>query len=219
MTLKKILHLMLLGTFTITCCANTESSYSCHVAATNQFYPCSVGKTGVRSNKIEGDKATPTGRYLIREFFYRADKLTPEQVNVMQGLQQRGFKVRTLTPDDAWIDDVNSPYYNQFAKISSFKGTPPKHEKLWQKSNEYDIMGVIGYNDNPVIKGKGSALFLHIARLLPTGGYAPTVGCIALPKKSLLKVLNVITPKTEIDIPTQGKIITFSVESIVAKKF
>jgi L,D-peptidoglycan transpeptidase YkuD (ErfK/YbiS/YcfS/YnhG family) len=206
---KKIFFLILFSALNITCYANLDTSFSCHITPTNQSYPCAVGKAGVHVNKKEGDKATPAGQYSIREFFYRADKLTPGQVKVMRGLQQRGFRVQTLTPDDGWVDDVNSPYYNQFVKISSFKETVPSHENLWREDDIYDIIGVIGYNDNPIIKGKGSAIFLHVARPLPEGGYTPTVGCVALPKEDLVKVLSIMTTKTRIDIPVQGNTINF----------
>jgi len=210
MQLRKI-YLIFFSLFIITVChAHTDTAFNCYITNIHQSYSCSVGKTGIRADKKEGDQATPAGQYVIREFFYRADKLSPEQVKIMQGLQQRGFKVQALTPDDAWVDDINSPLYNQFAKISSFKDTPPSHENLWREDDVYDIIGVIGYNDDPVIKGKGSAIFLHVARPLPAGGYSPTVGCVALPKEDLLRALSVMRPTTVINIPEQGKIITFA---------
>src|ERR1700733_14253257 len=139
---KKTFFLVMFSVLAITCYANGDTTFFCHITAANQSYPCAIGKTGVHVNKKEGDKATPAGKYVIREFFYRADKLSPKQVKVLQGLQQRGFHVHVLTPDDGWVDDVNSPYYNQFVKISSFKGAPPSHENLWRDDEVYDIIGI-----------------------------------------------------------------------------
>jgi L,D-peptidoglycan transpeptidase YkuD (ErfK/YbiS/YcfS/YnhG family) len=59
------------------------------------------------------------------------------------------------------------------------------HEKLWRDDEVYDIVVVLGFNDNPVVPGKGSAIFMHIARQ----GYSPTAGCIAFSREDLLEIL------------------------------
>lgn len=177
-----------------------DAPITCKVAATDAIYPCSIGKHGVRVNKKEGDYATPAGRFLIREVFYRADKLSVDEINQLKKMQDRGFSVNALTQDDGWVDDVKSPYYNQFVKISTLKNKSTSYENLWRDDGSYDIIVVVGYNDDPVVKGKGSAIFMHVARLFRSGKYKPTQGCIAFSKSDLLKILAAITPKTYIDI-------------------
>ena len=83
-----------------------------------------------------------------------------------------------------WCDDVSSHYYNKQIKISKKIG----HEKLHRKDNVYDIIVVLNYNLNPIIKGKGSAIFLHVAKK----NYNKTQGCIALKKNELLYLVSQI---------------------------
>lgn len=173
---------------------------TCEVTKTHANYPCSVGYAGIRANKVEGDKATPAGDFVIRRIFYRADKLNPEQIATLKSLKQRGFLVQPLTQDDGWVDDVNSSDYNKYIRLSSFTGRVPSHENLWRNDDKYDIIAVLGYNDDPVVKGKGSAIFMHIAAKLVDHNYQPTVGCIALSKPDLLALLSTLTPKTQIKV-------------------
>ena len=90
-----------------------------------------------------------------------------------------------------WCDDPKSNFYNQQIKLPSIYG----HEKLYRKDSIYDIIIVLNFNMNPVIKGKGSAIFIHV-----TKNYKPTKGCIALKKIDLIKVLNLIKKNTKIKI-------------------
>lgn len=175
----------------------------CKVLSTGSSYPCSVGKSGITANKQEGDNATPAGNFLIRQIFYRADKLAPADIAVLRAMKSRGFPVWALTQDDGWVDDPGSAYYNKFIKVSTLK-QGISHENLWRADDRYDVIAVIGYNDGPVAKGKGSAVFMHVATKAPSGGYMPTAGCIALAKDDLLAILATITPKTRIAIKEDG---------------
>jgi L,D-peptidoglycan transpeptidase YkuD (ErfK/YbiS/YcfS/YnhG family) len=71
-----------------------------------------------------------------------------------------------------------------------------RHEKLYRKDNLYDLILVLNYNINPIIKNKGSAIFIHIAKK----NYEPTAGCVALKKRDLLKLLKNIKKNTKIKI-------------------
>ncbi len=124
-------------------------------------------------------------------------------------MQSRAFTVSALTKDDGWVDDVNSSYYNQFIKLSDFENNLPNHENLWLENDKYDIIAIIGYNDNPIIKGKGSAIFMRVAGQTATGQYVPTLGCVAFLKQDLLKILDTMTPKTYTDIPNKPGTIVF----------
>lgn len=187
---------------------NATTLLTCKITATNQQYSCSVGRNGIAVNKIEGDGATPAGNFSILRLFYRADKLNAQERTVLETLQQRGFNVQPLTKEDAWCDDAHSPLYNQHIKLSTFNPDKlPSHENLWRDDDLYDIIAVLGYNDEPVILGKGSAIFMHVARQTPDGSYYPTAGCIALSKQDLLQALASFTSATQIIIPAEGNIL------------
>lgn len=141
--------------------------------------PCTWGRGGIRENKKEGDGATPIGTFPFRKVFYRADRLeTPKTC----------LPLNLLTPQDGWCDDVADPAYNTHVQ-KPYKG---RHEDLWRTDHLYDIIIVVGYNDAPVIKGKGSAIFVHLRRPEST----PTDGCVALDLPDLLKILTEATSKS-----------------------
>ena len=144
---------------------------------------CSVGKRGISINKKEGDKKTPKGEFKLKYILYRKDRIFD--------LKTRLKKI-VIKKKMGWCDDPDSKYYN---KIINF---PSKYsaEKLWKKENVYDIIIVIDYNLNPLIKNKGSAIFLHIAKRK----YQPTNGCIAVSKKNIRLIANAINKKTKIKI-------------------
>jgi len=147
-------------------------------------YRCALGRSGVNDNKKEGDGATPVGCFPMRELFYRPDRFDVPP--------QTGLLVRVLSKDDGWSDDANLPEYNTFVKLP-YEGS---HEKLWRNDNLYDLIVPLGYNDNPPVSGKGSAIFMHIAH----EEYSPTEGCIALSKKDLLEILADIDSSTQVCI-------------------
>lgn len=135
-------------------------------------YQCAIGKNGFAENKIEGDGKTPIGCFEMRKVFFRKDKIEKPQTSLL---------VKEIQENDAWCDDINDEKYNQQTKLSY----NASYEKLWRDDEVYDIVVVLGYNDNPIVPGKGSAIFMHIARQ----DYSPTVGCIAFSKEDLLEIL------------------------------
>ena len=197
--------------------ANTSTVlYNCRLAATQQSYPCIIGRNGVNIAKKEGDGTTPVGTFLVRRFFYRPDKLDAYEMKILLALQQRGFSVRPLTTGDAWSDDLHSPYYNQWIELATFAANKaPSHEQLWRNDDIYDIVAVLGYNDQPIILGKGSAIFLHIAHQLPDKTYQPTTGCIALLKPDFLQILSTLSPETKIIVPIKGSTVIFKDTSVI----
>jgi len=91
-----------------------------------------------------------------------------------------------------WCDDPSSKYYNKLIKFP-FKY---KAEKLYKKENIYDVIIVMNYNSKPIVKNKGSAIFLHVA----TRNYKPTQGCIAVSKKDIKTLISYIDKKTKLSI-------------------
>ena len=144
---------------------------------------CSIGKNGVSFKKKEGDEQTPGGDFKFKYILYRKDRI----LNLITKLKKIIIKKNM-----GWCDDPKSKYYNQLIKF------PFKHsaEKLWLKENSYDIILVIDYNLKPIIKSKGSAIFLHIQK----NKYQATKGCIAISKKNMETLIGKINKKTEIKI-------------------
>lgn len=133
---------------------------------------CALGHRGIAAHKEEGDGATPTGLLPLRRVLFRAD---------------RGAAPRTTAPvepigrTDGWCDDPADARYNRLVTLPY----AASHEELWRQDDLYDIIGVLGWNDTPIVPGQGSAIFLHIAR----PDYSPTEGCVALAASDLRAVL------------------------------
>jgi L,D-peptidoglycan transpeptidase YkuD (ErfK/YbiS/YcfS/YnhG family) len=149
-------------------------------------YACAVGMGGIVEalRKQEGDGCTPAGAYPLRECWYRPDRLATPPAT--------GLKLRAITPQDGWCDDPAHPLYNRHVTLPF----TASRETLWREDGAYDLIVPIGYNDNPVIPGKGSAIFLHCMK--PEG--APTEGCVALDKNNLLTLLPQLNMDTRIEI-------------------
>ncbi len=133
---------------------------------------CALGRGGVRADKQEGDGATPKGRWRMRALLFRPDRITRTPLT--------GLPLRALRPEDGWCDDAADPLYNRPVKLP-FRA---RAEHLWREDEIYDLIVVLGYNDDPPVPGKGSAIFLHIAR----PDYRPTEGCIAVSQQDLLAI-------------------------------
>ena len=142
-----------------------------------------VGRSGVSSDKHEGDGATPAGTYPLISILYRADRIE---------LPVSHLPCRALARDDGWVDDPADANYNRLVTLPY----PVSAERMWREDGLYDALVVIGYNTDPVIAGAGSAIFLHIA----TPDFAPTAGCIAVAKEVLLRLLPVLSPRSTIRI-------------------
>ncbi|MEJ0043741.1 MAG: L,D-transpeptidase family protein [Rhizomicrobium sp.] len=142
-----------------------------------------IGRGGIGPKGGEGDGITPVGSFPLRRLLYRADRLA---------LPATGLPAAALAPDDGWCDAPADPAYNTQVK----RPYRASSEALWRADGIYDLIVAIGFNDDPVVRGKGSAIFLHIAR----PSYSPTAGCVALAQGDLLDVLALLTPGDTITI-------------------
>jgi len=149
----------------------------------NFKYRCALGKAGVNKKINEGDKITPKGVFKITKIYYRADKNKIIKTNI---------KKIKITKNMGWCDDPISRFYNRQIKLPS----KYSHEKLYRNDDLYDLIAVLNYNTNPIIKNKGSAIFMHIAK----NSYRKTEGCIALKKEHLINILGQIKKNTKIKI-------------------
>jgi len=144
---------------------------------------CSIGKRGIKFKKKEGDLITPKGEFKILNIFYRKDRIYK--------LKSR-IKKTIITKKMGWCDDPRSKNYNQLIKFP-FKY---RAEKLYKKNNTYDIILVLNYNIKPIRKNKGSAIFIHIAKKK----FQNTNGCVAIQKKYMKLITNLINYKTKVKI-------------------
>ena len=147
-------------------------------------FRCALGRSGASTRKREGDGASPRGTYAVREIYYRGDKLLRPQA---------ALPLRRLRANDGWCDAVGDRNYNRHVQHPY----PASAEKMWRDDGLYDLVLVLGYNDRPRVQGRGSAIFMHVAR----PGYRPTEGCVALRRPDLEKLLAVIGPNTRIVFP------------------
>jgi L,D-peptidoglycan transpeptidase YkuD (ErfK/YbiS/YcfS/YnhG family) len=149
----------------------------------NLKFRCALGKAGIKKKEKEGDNVTPKGIFKITSMYYRPDRIK----NIITKIKKIKIKKNM-----GWCDDQDSHFYNQQISI------PNKFrcEKLYRNDNLYDLILVINYNTNPIIKNKGSAIFIHIAKK----NYKKTKGCIALKKKHLIELISKIKKNTKIKI-------------------
>lgn len=146
-------------------------------------YRCAVGKKGFAKDKREGDHCSPTGTYSLRECWYRPDRLEAPHTKLF---------VRPIFENDGWCDASGDANYNQHVKLPY----DASHENLWRDDHVYDVIVPLSYNDDPAEAGKGSAIFMHIAR----PDFSGTEGCVALTKEDLLEVLKNASADTQITI-------------------
>ncbi len=139
-----------------------------------QTFRCALGRAGIiaANRKREGDGATPAGLLPLRRLHYRADR---------GPIPATALPRSPIAPDDGWCDDPAHPDYNRLVR----RPFAASHEEMWRSDDLYDIVGELGWNDAPVVPGRGSAIFLHLAR----ADYGPTAGCVALARADLLEVL------------------------------
>lgn len=142
-----------------------------------------IGPAGIAVKGGEGDGITPRGRFAVREIFYRADRIAAPRTSLL---------LRRIEPDDGWCDAPSDPNYNRLVKLPY----PASAEHMWREDHLYDLVAVLGYNDDPVVAGKGSAIFLHLAK----PDYSPTQGCVALATGDLLAAIEQLQPGDQVVI-------------------
>jgi L,D-peptidoglycan transpeptidase YkuD (ErfK/YbiS/YcfS/YnhG family) len=146
-------------------------------------FRCALGRSGLTANKREGDGGTPIGLYPALQAFWRADRLRrPETL----------LPLAALKPDDGWCEVPADRNYNRPVELPY----PASTESMFRDDNLYDVVLDLAWNRDPIRKGRGSAIFLHLAR----AGYGPTQGCIALALPDILKLLPRVGPGTLFDV-------------------
>jgi L,D-peptidoglycan transpeptidase YkuD (ErfK/YbiS/YcfS/YnhG family) len=134
--------------------------------------PCAIGRGGIGRGKIEGDGKTPAGRFAIPWFLFRPDG----------GLRPaRSFRALPLRRDSAWCDDPEDRNYNRPVRLPYGRS----REGMWRDDRLYDVIGILDYNMRPRVRGRGSAIFFHLAR----ADLSPTAGCVALRAADMRRLL------------------------------
>jgi L,D-peptidoglycan transpeptidase YkuD (ErfK/YbiS/YcfS/YnhG family) len=153
------------------------------LTAGGQTVPVALGRGGILANKREGDGGTPRGTFRPRQVWWRADR----------HVRPRTFlPVRAIRPEDAWCEDPRDRHYNQPVRLEAGQGG----DRLRRDDHLYDFIVEIDHNTEPRIAGRGSAVFLHLAR----ENFGPTAGCVAMTKSAMLRLLQRIGPETRIVI-------------------
>lgn len=148
-------------------------------------FACTLGRGSViaAEDKREGDGASPIGKWRMKRVFYRPDRVERPKSDL---------PIVPLRETDGWCDAADHPLYNRPVTLPF----AASHEQLWREDHAYDVIVELAHNDDPVVPGLGSAIFVHVAH---DDGRA-TEGCVALSLNDLLAVLQSATPKTFIEI-------------------
>lgn len=149
----------------------------------NVHLPVALGACGIRAYKREADRATPRGAFRLLRLWWRSDRaLRPRTL----------LPVRRIRPTDAWCEDPADRRYNR----PVHRSPRTSGDRLWREDHLYDFLIELDHNTRPRIAGRGSAVFLHLAR----SGFRPTAGCVALAPASLRRLLARLGPRTRIVI-------------------
>ncbi|MEQ8282299.1 MAG: L,D-transpeptidase family protein [Parvibaculum sp.] len=145
-------------------------------------FVCALGRAGLVNDKHEGDGGTPIGIFPLRQLRYRADRLQAPAT---------ALPAYPTTREDGWCDAPRDAAYNRLVRLPY----PSSAETMWRDDHLYDLVVVLGHNDDPPRPGAGSAIFFHLANE-KDGILQPTEGCVALRLPDMLKVLSRCTPQT-----------------------
>ena len=153
------------------------------LSVAGRTFVCALGRSGISSSKREGDGATPLGSMHLVDAYYRPDRVP---------VRTAAFAMRPLTAKSGWCDAPGDRNYNCPVTLPY----SASHEAMRRKDGLYDVVIVLDYNLRPRLKGRGSAIFFHMAK----PGLAPTEGCVALPAAVLLRLLPHLSQKTMLTV-------------------
>jgi L,D-peptidoglycan transpeptidase YkuD (ErfK/YbiS/YcfS/YnhG family) len=145
--------------------------------------PVALGRGGILANKREGDGGTPKGTFHPLQLWWRADRHPQPQTHL---------PVRPIQTEDGWCEDPNDRRYNQPIRLVHGQAG----DRLTREDHLYDFIVEIDQNFVPRIAGRGSAVFLHLAR----PNFSPTAGCVSMTKSAMLRLLRRLGPQTRIII-------------------
>jgi L,D-peptidoglycan transpeptidase YkuD (ErfK/YbiS/YcfS/YnhG family) len=162
------------------CAGNSRRSWLTFAAAT---LPVALGRGGILANKREGDGGTPRGVFRPRRLWWRADRYPRPRTHL---------PVRAIRPEDGWCENPGDRHYNQPIRLAPGQAG----DRLTRGDHLYDFIVEIDHNTTPRIAGRGSAVFLHLAR----ENFGPTAGCVSMTQSAMLRLLRRLGPETRIII-------------------
>lgn len=165
----------------------TIDNNQCNATVDSKTYRCSMGKNGFSKDKREGDGKTPIGEFALRRIFYRPDKIAKNN------LKHISLPLQEIKSSYGWCDDPKDKRYNTLIDLNNFN-VASSHEKLYRDDDVYNLIIEVGYNDDPIIHDKGSAIFIHVA--MP--GYVGTAGCVAFAQNDLLEILQQLNKNSKL---------------------
>lgn len=145
--------------------------------------PVALGRGGILANKREGDGGTPRGVFHPRRLWWRADR---------HQRPKTFLPTRPIRPEDGWCEDPDDRHYNQAVRLDREQAG----DRLTRADHLYDFIIEIDHNAAPRVAGRGSAVFLHLAR----PDFSPTAGCVSMTKASMLRLLRRMGPRTAVVI-------------------
>ena len=159
----------------------------------NKALRCQIGSKGIKKaeKKEEGDKTTPIGKWYLKSLYYRPDRVLRPKFK-----KKNVLKINRITKHCGWCCDIGSLHYNKHININNFPSLKINYERLWREDNAYDIIIEISHNTKPIIKNKGSAIFIHCS----FEDFKPTSGCVALKKRDLIFLIKNLKRDTYIQI-------------------
>jgi L,D-peptidoglycan transpeptidase YkuD (ErfK/YbiS/YcfS/YnhG family) len=145
--------------------------------------PCALGSAGPVRDKREGDGGTPLGRHRVLGALYRPDRIRRPRT---------GLPLTPIRPGDGWCDAPGDRRYNRPVHLPY----PASHERMWREDHLYDLVLDLSWNRRPVVRNRGSAIFLHAAR----PDFSSTEGCVAVDRRAILRLVERIGPRTVIEV-------------------
>ncbi|MDD2307516.1 MAG: L,D-transpeptidase family protein [Prolixibacteraceae bacterium] len=138
-----------------------------------------IGRKGFAAPnaKREGDNQSPTGFFRLGKMFCYEKEVDTKMPFIQS------------TPEDKWIDDPNSPDYNRYIRGTT---NAKSYEKLLLNGNDYRYCMVIEYNTHPVVKGNGSAIFLHLSEGQEINSSS---GCVVILQKDMEQLIKWMNPE------------------------
>jgi L,D-peptidoglycan transpeptidase YkuD (ErfK/YbiS/YcfS/YnhG family) len=147
------------------------------------IFSCALGRGGITTRKREGDGATPRGRLKPLWGYRRTDR---------GGIAPTRLSLKPIQPGLGWCDAPGDRNYNRPVRLPY----PASHETMRRADGLYDVVIVLDWNMRPAIRGRGSAIFLHLAR----PGYTPTEGCVAVSRRTMLRLLPILRRGSVIEV-------------------
>jgi L,D-peptidoglycan transpeptidase YkuD (ErfK/YbiS/YcfS/YnhG family) len=144
---------------------------------------CALGRGGISAIKREGDGATPLTRMRLLHGWFRAGRLAT---------RRSGLALRRIGPDDGWCDAPGDRNYNRPVSLPY----AASHERMRRDDPLYDVCIVLDWNIRPRRRGRGSAIFFHLAR----PDFTPTEGCIAVSRAVMLRLLPLLSTRTRMTV-------------------